>query len=91
MAIKGYRQPLVQEDMWTLNEEDTTGYISQHFQHFMETEFAAARQRYQKKLAKKQNKKSHNETFQNGLSSGLGKGISQDVLMMVRKKSYTVP
>uniref|UniRef100_A0A3Q2YDD4 ATP binding cassette subfamily C member 2 n=1 Tax=Hippocampus comes TaxID=109280 RepID=A0A3Q2YDD4_HIPCM len=82
MAIKGYRQPLVQEDMWALNEEDATGYISQHFQYYMQTEFAAARQRYQKKLAKKQNKQPHNETFQNGLSSGLGKGISQDVLMM---------
>ncbi|XP_077439067.1 ATP-binding cassette sub-family C member 2 [Vanacampus margaritifer] len=82
MAIKGYRQPLVQEDMWALNDEDSTGYISQHFQHFMQTEFAAARHRYHKKLAKKQNKKSHNEAFQNGLSSGLGKGVSQDVLMM---------
>ncbi|XP_057704162.1 canalicular multispecific organic anion transporter 1 [Corythoichthys intestinalis] len=83
MAIKGYRQPLVQEDMWALNEEDTTGYISQHFQHFMKLEFAAARHRYQKRLAKKQNKKSPDETLvQNGLSSGLGKGVSKDILMM---------
>ncbi|XP_061547082.1 canalicular multispecific organic anion transporter 1 [Phycodurus eques] len=82
MAIKGYRQPLVQEDMWALNEEDTTGYISHHFQQFMQIEFAAARHRYQKRLAKKQIKTSHNEAFINGLSSGLGKGVSQDVLMM---------
>ncbi|XP_061693084.1 canalicular multispecific organic anion transporter 1 isoform X2 [Syngnathoides biaculeatus] len=82
MAIKGYRQPLVQEDMWALKEEESTGYINSHFQHFMQTEFAAARRRYQKRLAKNQNRTTHNEAFSNGLSTGLGKGISQDVLMM---------
>nr|XP_057915142.1 canalicular multispecific organic anion transporter 1 isoform X1 [Doryrhamphus excisus]XP_057915143.1 canalicular multispecific organic anion transporter 1 isoform X1 [Doryrhamphus excisus] len=81
MAMKGYRRPLVQEDMWALNEVDSTAYISENFQHFMQLEFAAARQRYQK-AKKKILEKSPNEAFQNGVSSGLGKGVSQDVLMM---------
>ncbi|XP_054654514.1 canalicular multispecific organic anion transporter 1 isoform X2 [Dunckerocampus dactyliophorus] len=83
MAMKGYRRPLVQEDMWALNEADSTAYISERFQHFMQLEFGAARQRYQKvKKTKKNLEKSQNEAVQNGLSSGLGKGVSQDALMM---------
>ncbi|XP_077585449.1 ATP-binding cassette sub-family C member 2 [Stigmatopora nigra] len=83
MAIKGYKQPLVQEDMWALNEKDTTGYISQHFQQYMKIEFAAAQHRYKKKMAKELNKKSPDETnLQNGLVNGLGKGVSKDILMM---------
>ncbi|XP_061766165.1 canalicular multispecific organic anion transporter 1 [Nerophis ophidion] len=82
MVVKGYKQPLVQEDLWALDETDSTAYISGHFRHFMQLEFAVARQRYQKKLAKKPIKKSQNESFENGLSTGLGKGVSKDGLMM---------
>lgn len=88
MVVKGYKQPLVQEDMWDLNETDSTAYINQRFQYFMQPELAAARVRYQKQMKKKQEKnkdKAQDEAFQNGLSNGLGKGVSQDVLMMEEK------
>lgn len=80
MVIKGYKRPLVQEDMWELNDVDSTAYISQRFQYFMQSNLDAARVRLQKK---KNSEKTQEEAFQNGLSNGLGKGISQDVLMMV--------
>lgn len=79
MVIKGYKRPLVQEDMWELNDVDSTAYISQRFQYFMQSNLDAARVRLQKK---KNSEKTQEEAFQNGLSNGLGKGISQDVLMM---------
>ncbi|XP_041645026.1 canalicular multispecific organic anion transporter 1 [Cheilinus undulatus] len=81
MVVKGYKRPLVQEDMWELSEKDSTAYLSERFQHFMKSELGAARVRYQHKLKKKpaNNKyKAQEENFQNGL----GKGVSQDVLMM---------
>lgn len=88
MAFKGYKRPLVQEDMWELNEKDSTSYINQRFQHFMQSELDAARVRLLKQSRKKQVKsrdKDHEETGANGLSNGLGKGVSQDVLMMEEK------
>lgn len=89
MVVKGYKQPLVQDDMWELNEPEKTAYINKHFQHFMASELAAARDRYQIKSKKKSLKnkdKAQKEASQNGLSNGLGKGVSQDVLMMVRPR-----
>ncbi|XP_023265173.1 canalicular multispecific organic anion transporter 1 [Seriola lalandi dorsalis] len=88
MVIKGYKRPLVQEDMWELNETDSTAYINQRFQNFMQPELAAARVRFQTQMKKKWDKnrdKAQDVAFQNGLSNGLGKGISQDVLMMEEK------
>ncbi|KAM7408746.1 hypothetical protein PAMA_002464 [Pampus argenteus] len=79
MVVKGYKQPLVQEDMWELSEADSAAYISQRFQYYMQSNLSAARERLQ---IKKDCAKAQEETFQNGLSSGLGKGVSQDVLMM---------
>ncbi|XP_044229320.1 canalicular multispecific organic anion transporter 1 [Thunnus albacares] len=79
MVVKGYKRPLVQEDMWELNEADSTGYISQRFQYFMESNLGAARTRFQNK---KNCEKAQEEALQNGFSSGLRKGVSQDVLMM---------
>lgn len=87
MVFKGYKRPLVQEDMWKLNEVDCTAHINERFQHFMTSELAAARVRFKNKSKKKQDEnrdKSREEVLQNGLSNGLGKGVSQDVLMMVR-------
>ncbi|XP_041803743.1 canalicular multispecific organic anion transporter 1 isoform X2 [Chelmon rostratus] len=89
MAVKGYKQPLVQEDMWELNDVDTTSYINRRFQHIMQSELAEARVRYQNKLKKKQHEekdRAQEEAFKNGLSNGLGKGVSQDVLMMEEKE-----
>lgn len=83
MAFKGFRQPLVQEDMWDLNEKDSTGYINQKFQHHAEAELAKARIRYQLHMSKIKKKDLDGE-LRNGVSSGLAKGISQDVLMLVR-------
>lgn len=82
MAFKGFRQPLVQEDMWDLNEEDSTGYINRKFQHHMEAELAKARIRYQLHVSKIKEKDL--DGLRNDVSSGLAKGISQDVLMLVR-------
>ncbi|XP_029376380.1 ATP-binding cassette sub-family C member 2 isoform X2 [Echeneis naucrates] len=88
MVMKGYKLPLVQEDMWELSEADSTAHINQCFQHFMQPELAAARRRLQNKMRKNPDKnrdKAQDVAFQNGLSSGLGKGVSQDVLMMEEK------
>lgn len=84
MVMKGYKRPLVQEDMWELNGKDSTAHLHECFQHFMQSELGAARVRYQHRLQKKQEQNRGNvqeETFQNGL----GKGVSQDVLMMEEK------
>ncbi|XP_039477391.1 canalicular multispecific organic anion transporter 1-like isoform X2 [Oreochromis aureus] len=78
MVLKGYKQPLVQEDMWDLNESDSTAFINERFQHFMKPELDAARVRFQNKTRDS----AQEDPQQNGLSSGLGKGVSQDVLMM---------
>lgn len=86
MAFKGFKQPLVQEDMWDLNEIDGTSYINQKFQHHIQTELAKARVRYQKQKSKSK-EKAPDEDVRNGASNGLGKGISQDVLMMVRSST----
>ncbi|XP_029926660.1 ATP-binding cassette sub-family C member 2 [Myripristis murdjan] len=88
MVIKGYKRPLVQEDLWDLNEADSTGYINQLFQSTMQSELHAARIRFQNSLKKPacRNRDSvQEEGIQNGLSNGLGKGVSQDVLMMEEK------
>ncbi|MEQ2169338.1 hypothetical protein GOODEAATRI_024182, partial [Goodea atripinnis] len=50
MMVKGYKKPLVQEDMWELNEAENTAYISQRFDHHMQYELGQARIRYQNKL-----------------------------------------
>uniref|UniRef100_A0A8C9ZZ31 ATP-binding cassette, sub-family C (CFTR/MRP), member 2 n=1 Tax=Sander lucioperca TaxID=283035 RepID=A0A8C9ZZ31_SANLU len=94
MVVKGYKQPLVQEDMWELSEADSTADINQRFQYFMQSELGAARIRLQKKLKKKREEnrdKAQEEAFQNGLSNSLAKGVSQDVLMVrvCREKHLT--
>lgn len=80
MVFKGFRKPLVQEDLWDLNLKDSTGYIYDGFEKVMEEELGQARQRFQKRLTK-DNAKRRQELHQNGLS----KGISQDVLVMEEK------
>uniref|UniRef100_A0AAQ4Q2F0 ATP-binding cassette, sub-family C (CFTR/MRP), member 2 n=1 Tax=Gasterosteus aculeatus aculeatus TaxID=481459 RepID=A0AAQ4Q2F0_GASAC len=88
MVVKGYKRPLVQEDMWELSDAESTAVINQRFQYFMESELRAARVRFQNRLKKQREtskEKSPEEAFQNGLSNNLGKGISHDVLMMEEK------
>lgn len=90
MMFKGNRQPLVQEDLWELQEEDSTATINDRFQFFMKSELAAARVRLEKKLKKKQDSKAKGATFQNPMTNGLANGVSQDVLMMVRPRRNTL-
>lgn len=80
--FKGYKRPLVQEDMWDLNKSDSTAYINEHFQSAMKSQLAKARIQFQKRLKKKGNK-SRDRAQEEPVENGLREGISQDVLMMV--------
>uniref|UniRef100_A0A3B3TUD5 Canalicular multispecific organic anion transporter 1-like n=1 Tax=Poecilia latipinna TaxID=48699 RepID=A0A3B3TUD5_9TELE len=82
MVVKGYKTPLVQEDMWELNEVDSTSYITQRFNHHMKFELGKARIRFQKELKDKLIKTQGKSMEAPSHSNGLGKGVSQDVLMM---------
>ncbi|XP_077093647.1 ATP-binding cassette sub-family C member 2-like [Siphateles boraxobius] len=74
MVIKGYKRPLVQEDMWDLKEEESTHSICQQFEDVMTKELRKARS----VLQKKRNKRLACDDGQNGLA----KGVSHDVLVM---------
>ncbi|XP_016097318.1 canalicular multispecific organic anion transporter 1-like [Sinocyclocheilus grahami] len=74
MVIKGYKRPLVQEDMWDLNEKDSSQAICQRFEDIMAIELKKARSSLQKKGNKPKTKDGH--------QNGLAKGVSQDVLVM---------
>uniref|UniRef100_A0A673LNI6 ABC-type glutathione-S-conjugate transporter n=1 Tax=Sinocyclocheilus rhinocerous TaxID=307959 RepID=A0A673LNI6_9TELE len=74
MVIKGYKRPLVQEDMWDLNEKDSSQAICQGFEDIMAIELKKARSSLQKKRNKPKTKDGH--------QNGLAKGVSQDVLVM---------
>ncbi|KAI1894334.1 hypothetical protein AGOR_G00114740 [Albula goreensis] len=79
MVVKGYKRPLVQEDLWELKEVDSTQSICQAFEENMKWELRKARQRLKKRqrtAGQKANQKA--ETLQNGMA----KGVSQDVLVM---------
>ncbi|KAF5900053.1 canalicular multispecific organic anion transporter 1-like, partial [Clarias magur] len=78
MVINGYKRPLVQEDLWELNEENSSGYVSQKFDEIMKDELRKARQRLQKKQSKKKKCVSQSDRDKNGLA----KGISHNVLVM---------
>ncbi|MCJ8749120.1 hypothetical protein PDJAM_G00172600 [Pangasius djambal] len=78
MVFNGYKRPLEQEDMWELNEKDSTSYISQKFEVFMEEELRKAQQRLQKKQRKTKKSTPKPDRDQNGLA----KGVSQDILVM---------
>ncbi|KAM4599398.1 ATP-binding cassette sub-family C member 2-like [Fundulus diaphanus] len=85
MVVKGHKTPLVQEDLWELNEMDSTAYISQRFNQHMRYELGLARIRFQKKLKNKLLKNPSKAVEEASQSNGLGKGVSQDVLMMEEK------
>ncbi|XP_026080611.1 canalicular multispecific organic anion transporter 1-like isoform X1 [Carassius auratus] len=74
MVIKGFKRPLVQEDMWDLNEKDCTQTICQEFEDVMAKELKKAHSSLQKKRNKPKTKTDD--------QSGLAKGVSQDVLVM---------
>lgn len=79
MVINGFKRPLVQEDMWELNEKDSTSYISQRFEETMKEELRKARQKLQEKQSKKKTSTPKLDHEQNGLAQG----VSQDILVMV--------
>uniref|UniRef100_A0A3B3CYX9 ABC-type glutathione-S-conjugate transporter n=1 Tax=Oryzias melastigma TaxID=30732 RepID=A0A3B3CYX9_ORYME len=84
MVVTGYKRPLVQADMWELNELLSASCISKCFQQHTDTELAAARVRFQHKLRKNKGR-SQTEASEKGISNCLKKGVSQDVLMMEDK------
>ncbi|KAL7855414.1 hypothetical protein AOLI_G00190180 [Acnodon oligacanthus] len=73
MVINGYKKPLVQEDMWDLNEKDSTVQISQEFEEVMNQELRKARIRFQRKKSK---------SNPGPEQSDLARGVSHDVLVM---------
>ncbi|KAJ8247979.1 hypothetical protein GJAV_G00236800 [Gymnothorax javanicus] len=75
MVVRGYRRPLVQEDMWDLRQQDDTQACLLVFEEVMRGELMRARLR----LRSRQGKTSRRAEAQ---SNGLAKGISQDVLIM---------
>ncbi|XP_036402430.1 canalicular multispecific organic anion transporter 1-like [Megalops cyprinoides] len=75
MVVIGYKRPLVQEDLWDLNEEDSTHSICQAFEGVMHWELRKARSRLQTRRGKASQRA---EVQQNRLA----KGVSQDVLVM---------
>ncbi|KAL3972078.1 ATP-binding cassette, subfamily C (CFTR/MRP), member 2 [Sarotherodon galilaeus] len=97
MVLKGYKQPLVQEDMWDLNESDSTAFINERFQHFMKPELDAAREEREKtedETKKKDNKEEENypsswlistiyKTFKRILIESACFRLLQDVLTFV--------
>ncbi|TRY91587.1 hypothetical protein DNTS_021753, partial [Danionella cerebrum] len=80
MVWRGFRKPLVQEDMWELNKEDSTGFICDEFEKVMEQELKKARLRQQQQQKKK--KKSQKHSPDHEALNGLTKGVSRDVLVM---------
>ncbi|XP_012683657.2 ATP-binding cassette sub-family C member 2 [Clupea harengus] len=80
MVFKGFKRPLVQEDLWDLSDKDATRHIYEGFDRVMTGELSKARHRFQKQL-KKRKAKQKEDPHQNGLS----KGVSQDVLVMEEK------
>uniref|UniRef100_A0AAY4E5D3 Uncharacterized protein n=1 Tax=Denticeps clupeoides TaxID=299321 RepID=A0AAY4E5D3_9TELE len=69
MVFHGYKRPLVQDDMWELNEEDSTRHICQKFESIMNTELGKARRRLQMKQSRKKAKQK-SDPHLNGLSKG---------------------
>uniref|UniRef100_A0A3P9Q7W5 Canalicular multispecific organic anion transporter 1-like n=1 Tax=Poecilia reticulata TaxID=8081 RepID=A0A3P9Q7W5_POERE len=61
MVVKGYKTPLVQEDMWELNEVDSTSYIAQRFNRHMQFELG------KDKLIKNRGKSMEAPSQSNGL------------------------
>ncbi|XP_044154090.1 ATP-binding cassette sub-family C member 2-like [Bufo gargarizans] len=80
IVFKGYRRPLVMEDLWELSKENQTQNIYEEFDKTMKVEVAKAR----KALEKRRNKRKQ----QDGAieMNGLSKVHSQDVLVEEKNK-----
>ncbi|KAL4641040.1 canalicular multispecific organic anion transporter 1 [Arapaima gigas] len=75
MVLKGFKRPLVQEDLWDLKQEDNAHSIYQRFKENMKVELGKAKTALHKRQLKAGNK---TESHENGLS----KGVSQNILVM---------
>ncbi|XP_069836109.1 ATP-binding cassette sub-family C member 2 [Dendropsophus ebraccatus] len=80
MVIKGYKRPLVMEDLWELNKENQTKNMYDIFDKAMKEEVAKAR----KKLEKRRNKRKQQDSAIE--MNGLSKAYSQDVLVLEENK-----
>ncbi|XP_063818327.1 ATP-binding cassette sub-family C member 2 [Pseudophryne corroboree] len=80
LVWKGYKHPLVMEDLWELNKEDKTKFTYEAFEKQMKKEVTKAK----KELAKRRNKwkQKHNTIEMNGLS----KAQSRDMLVGEEKE-----
>ncbi|XP_077114465.1 ATP-binding cassette sub-family C member 2 [Ranitomeya variabilis] len=80
IVLKGYRKPLVMEDLFELSKQDQTKYSYEIFDKTMKAEIAKAR----KELVKRRNKRKQKDGAieMNGLSNAQ----SQDVLVTEEKK-----
>ncbi|KAM3913417.1 ATP-binding cassette sub-family C member 2 isoform 2-T2 [Leptodactylus fuscus] len=75
IVIKGYRRPLVMEDLWDLNKEDQTKNICESFEKTMKEEVAKAKKALEKRRNKRKQKDGAIEM------NGLNHAKSQDVLV----------
>ncbi|XP_071985544.1 ATP-binding cassette sub-family C member 2-like [Engystomops pustulosus] len=82
MVIRGYKRPLVMEDLWELNKEDQTKIIYEKFEKTMKEEVAKARKVLEKRRDKRRQKQKDGAIEMNGLS----KAQSQDVLVEEDKR-----
>uniref|UniRef100_H3AIJ4 ATP binding cassette subfamily C member 2 n=1 Tax=Latimeria chalumnae TaxID=7897 RepID=H3AIJ4_LATCH len=78
MVVKGYRRPLVMEDLWELNEQDRTQKIYGDLEKNMREEMRKAWRRMEARQRKRSRKEAEPVNT-------LSKGVSQDVLVMEEK------
>ncbi|XP_066550054.1 ATP-binding cassette sub-family C member 2 isoform X2 [Amia ocellicauda] len=74
MITQGYKQPLVQEDLWELNPSNSTHTICHEFEERMNWEVKKARAKQQRSMKTTE-----------AQESGLSKGVSCDALVMEEK------
>ncbi|XP_073541128.1 ATP-binding cassette sub-family C member 2 [Phyllobates terribilis] len=80
IVLKGYKRPLVMEDLWELSKEDQTQYTYEIFDKTMKAEVAKARKELEKRRNKRKQKDGAIEM------NGLSNAQSQDVLVTEEKK-----
>uniref|UniRef100_A0A8C5PJK7 Canalicular multispecific organic anion transporter 1 n=1 Tax=Leptobrachium leishanense TaxID=445787 RepID=A0A8C5PJK7_9ANUR len=81
IIMKGYKRPLEMDDIWELNEEDTTKTNYDVFDKHMKAEVKIAKMDLQERKEKRKYKDGAIEM------NGLAKAQSQDVLVKEEKKS----
>ncbi|XP_069836113.1 ATP-binding cassette sub-family C member 2-like [Dendropsophus ebraccatus] len=80
LVIKGYKRPLVMEDLWELSKENQSKHMYDAFEKVMKAEVAKARKELEKRRNKRKQKDGAIEM------NGLSKAQSQDVLLEEEKK-----